>query len=325
VIDVIVYAEDPAGAFSPTLNASKPTGGSEIHAVQLCEGLWGQGRDVFGVSHIDEASEVIGGGGAFYVRPPRTDIRQDASRALVTMGLSHVPTWANTDRHWVLFNHDPVHNIPHLGHLRWSEFICVSHWQASRFPFGWKTRVIAPIVDDWIYDLPKVEKDPAKFVCVSGWWKGTPDTLRAWEEARLYEHGATLHVGSPYSHPANARDIVSRTPGTAWVDLNSPRAVVEAMRDAAAVFRVVTAPETYGVTDVIAQIVGCRVHAYVPNGAGGMLEALAEPHWVTGDLAKFIGDARREYLAPQRPAARINARDLRARHIIPTWEGVLGL
>ena len=330
MFDVVLFADNVEGAFSPQHNASKPTGGTEVHMVQLEEGLAASGLRVCGVSPLRDGdreapAEPAATKGSVYVPieaaadPKWAPL---ASRALITAGLTKPPAWLKTDRHVILWTHDPGHNVPHLeaAGLRWSEFVCVSQWQADRFPRGWKTRVIPPIVDDAVYSLPAVEKAPGKFVCVSAWWKGTQQTLEAWSQIR--PPGAELHIGSPYSHPPNARSIVERVPGCVWVELASPRAVVEAMRDAAGVFRVCMQPETFGVTDVIAQILGCRVHILAPNGLGGAAEALCAPHCATENVEQFALQVR----TPPEPETIGNVfLDLRASNVIPLWRKLLDL
>jgi hypothetical protein len=322
MLDLVLYADNPAGAFSASLNASRPTGGTEIHMAQLADGFAEAGVDVRGISDLPPGAE-----GGFFQRPPlRPEMpchfadryQPTTSKVLITAGLTRPPAWIEADRHVILWTHDPTPNLGLLEGqgLRWSEFVCVSEWQASRFPRGWRTRVVDPIVADWIYELPKLLSKPGKYVCVSAWWKGTRQTLEAW--AQLRPPGATLHVGSPYSHPTDARAMVERTPGCRWLELATPRAVVEAMRDAEAVFRVVTAPETFGVTDVIAQILGCRIHAWAPNGPGGALEALREPHGYAPSLQEFA-----QGLASPETTASGGRLDLRARDIIPEWRAFL--
>ncbi len=315
--DVVLYADDPAGAFSPTLNASRPTGGTEVHMVQLAEGLAQMGYHVLATSPIGDEYAMHEAESPAYL--PSSRIVSWTSRALITAGLTKRPPWLETDRHVILWTHEPGHNLPHLeaAGLRWSEFVCVSHWQALRFPRGWKTRVIPPIIDDWIYALPPVEKNPRKWVSLSAAWKGLQQTLEAWTQIR--PPGAELHVGSPYSHGPEARQMVERTPGCVWVPLDSPRAVVEAMRDAAAVFRVVMAPETFGVTDAIAQILNCRIHAYCPNGLGGMAEALLDLRYVTTDVSAFAEGVKSPGEAP------IAFYNFRASRIIPMWRKLLDL
>lgn len=342
MFDIVLFADDPAGAFSPALNASKPTGGTEVHMAQLAGGLaapvWQDGQgcvlqglkletpglSVVAVSDFEDRMTPTDTDGGHYIPLSRLGPNW-RSRALITAGLTKPPSWLTTDRHVVLWTHDPPHNLPHLeaAGLRWSEFVCVSQWQAERFTRGWKTRVIPPIIDDWIYELPPIERNPGKFVCVSAWWKGTAQTLEAWSQLR--PEGAELVVGSPYSHPAHARAMVERTPGCRWVDLASPRAVVEEMRDAAGVFRVNVAPETFGVTDAIAQILGTRVHCWAVNGLGGAPEALTPSPWFTTDGDQFASEFRKAYHAPPNVGFDVVGRDFRASRIIPMWRELLDL
>lgn len=314
-VDVVVYDNSGvAGAFGHKHNASKPTGGTEVHLAQLCEGFGRAGLSAVGFSAVPEVDGVY--------RPHDDD--PISCRALITCGLSKLPANVTTDRHVVLWTHTAAQNIPHIPHLRWSEMVCVSQWQANGFPFGWKTHVIHPIVSDAVYELPPVEKDPDKFVCVSAHWKGGRETLQAWEQLRP-SPSARLHIGSPYSHPPDFRDHVERTPGCVWVDLASPQSVVEAMRDAAGVFRVVTAPETFGVVDVIAQVVGTRVHAWCPNGLGGMAEALKPSPWVTTDGNAFATEFHKAYRTPPKWGFEVSGKDFRAERIIPQWVELLEL
>jgi hypothetical protein len=317
--DVIVYAGDPAGAFAPALNASKPTGGTEIHAVQLCEGLAAAGFKVMGMSYVPAESH-----GAIYCALPSPDERIEC-RALITIGLTPPPATIVPDRHVVLWTHDPPHNAAPLeaAGLRWSSFVCVSQWQANRFPRGWRRTVIPPIIDDWIYDLPQVERDPNKFVCVSAAWKGATQTLHLWTQMR--QPGMTLHIGSPYSHDAGFRAMVERTPQTKYLELDSPRAVVEAMRGAAGSFRMCVNPETYGISDVIMQILGGRTHVYCPSDMGGLAESLMPNPWATNDFAKFEHEFYAAHRSPPKEGFAISGRNLRSETIVPLWQRILGL
>lgn len=322
--DVVLYADTKEGAFAPEHNASKPTGGTEVHMVQLAEGLAAAGYGVTAISPISEPETTRAG---YRCMPSAGNVEQLRCRALVTAGLSKVPEWIKPDRAAILWTHDPPHNLPFLVGHRWQRFVCVSEWQARRFPHGWDTAVIPAMIDEWIYELPPLHKDRQKFVCMSAWWKGTADTLLAWEQMR--PPGATLYVGSPYSHPPNAPEVVRATPGCQWVDLKSPKDVVEAMRDAAGVFRVALSPETFGATDAIAQILGCRTHVLCPHGEMGALPAtLGAWNFVTSDVEKFKRELHSAYLAP--PVEMNFDRDrylknYRPAAIIPQWVKLLGL
>ena len=318
--DVVLYdGNGPGGAFAPNWNKSKPTGGTEVHMVQLAEGLAAAGLKVLGISAISTPEYH----GATYL--PAGD-PLPVCKALVTCGISQVPVGVRTDRHAVLWTHDPANGIlPLMEHLRYSDFVCVSQWQASRFPLGFRTHVIPAIIDDWIYELGDrpLEKRRAKFVCLSAWWKGSMDTLILWEELKREKNAsrlAELHMGSPYSHPPAAQQIVERA-GCTWVPLHKPADVVEQMKDAAGVFRVCKFPETFGATDVIAQILGCRVHVLALNGIGALHETLASPVGVTAERRVFDRNFRFGYGNPPDTTRK----DYRARTIIPRWIDLLRL
>ena len=279
---LLMDTNGPPGGFAPLHNASKPTGGTEIHLTQLAEAFARAGFSTLAVSDIPKAEQH----GARYV--PRRETSRLRCRALISCGVGPLPIGVTTDRAVVLFTHAIGRNVPHIQHLRYSDIICVSKWQASEAPFAWRVHPIRPIIDDVIYDLPKVEKDPNKFVCFSAWWKGGAETLVVWEQIQR-KPGQTLYVGSPYSQGTDLQARVERVPGCIYVPLENPRAVVEAMRDAAGVFRVSTTPETFGVTDAIAQLLGCRIHHWACGGVGGANEALGG-EYVTADRAEFTRD-----------------------------------
>ena len=318
--DVIVYdGNGPAGAFSYARNKMRPTGGTEVHLVQLCEGIAGYAMHTAGISSIENAEVPDIGGFPRYFPVGHVDAPTE-TRALVTCGLKGLPPEGlTTDKHVILWTHDPAHNIPHIQHMRGYNFVCVSHWQANRFPKGWRRAVIPPMIDHWVYQLPKVEKDPNKYVCVSAYWKGTLETMTLWPQ--VAPPGATLYVGSPYSHPPHFKELVERTPRCKFISLENPGAIVHSMRDAAGTFRVCTQPETFGVTDAIAQVLGCRTHVFCTSDVGGLAESLEPTGCVTTDFQQFT---RRLHETHGKPFVGSH-KDFRPRKILPQWMDLLDL
>jgi hypothetical protein len=287
---------------------------------QLAEGLSRRGHSVIAASDGGYGAEE----GPAYVEASSLVLDGAECDVLITCGATIPPPSIRCDRHVVLWTHDPVagQNIAYLesAGLRWAEFVCVSQWQADRFPRGWRTRVVPAMIDDWIYDLPPTERRLRTYACVSAWWKGTDQTLALWRSA--HEAGVlagdTLLVGSQYSQPDDARARVEATPGCEWVEQPNPRAVVDVLRTVQGVFRVSVHSETFGVTDTIAQIVGCRTHVLTAAPQGGLAESLS-PNDDVSSTPEELFRKMRAYASP------VRARDFRASRIVSRWERGLGL
>lgn len=240
-------------------------------------------------------------------------------RALVTCNIGPMPGYITCDRHVRLFTHLPDINRPFIQHLRFFDIVAVSRFQRNLFPYGWRVTNIPPIIDDWIFDLPPVAKDPNKYVSFSAAWKGLYEALVIWDQMRKPDQ--RLHVGSPYSHGPDLQRRVESSPGCVYEPMANSREMIEKMRDAAGVFRFVGTPETFGVTDLIAKILGCRIHALHGGGIGAAREALGMDCNVVDSREEFT----RNWNTPPAHYEPEPARDLRARNVIPQWVKILDL
>ena len=98
----------------------------------------------------------------------------------------------------------------------------------------------------------------------------------------------------------------------------TPTAVVGALSTAEAVFRVCVAPETFGVADAIAEVVGAQVHALFTSGTGASVDVLSSP-FLTSDPQSFAaGLVDRGCYGPPVPRG-----DYRVSTVIKEWERVM--
>ena len=198
------------------------------------------------------------------------DARDDLSplqcRVLLTGRQSNIPAWIKAERVFTSCVDDPS-NEPHAyAHLRnRTTMIHLSEWQESLYEaLGHEDGIVIPsMISDWITG----PASKSGWVCVNAWNKGTRETLDMWQHLRNSGFEGELRVGSPYGFPADAYDQCARA-GAKWLGLLTPEKVVHELNRAEAVFRVCRAPETFGVTDAIAEVVGTRVHCLCTNGFG---------------------------------------------------------
>jgi len=252
---------------------------------------------------------------------PSIDREPVECRTLLTARHSRIPTWIRAERIVTSAVDDPrscAHTFNHL--LGRSLVVCLSEWMAGLYrELGHTTVVVPSMLDDAIYDVKRSPK-ASGWVCVSAWNKGTAETLALWAEMKgKHPELGDLSVGTPYGAPADAAEWC-RAHGARWLGQLTPPQIVRALAGSEAVFRVCVAPETFGVTDAIAEAVGTRVHCLCTNGLGAACEVLESPY-VTVDPVAF----EHGVLNPAHLTGEMTRKDWRVSKIMPQWIRVLGL
>lgn len=318
VIDLILF--NSRTAFAPSvLGSGVAVGGFEVACEQVASGVASGGRQVLayhaGLSGIER--------GVTYV-PTENAIKYGSEiRALLTARACPIPPWIRAERTFTTCVDDPRGEPESFAHLKGrTTIVCLSEWQANLYrELGHERVIVIPsMIADDVYSYRACEKVPGRFVCVNAWNKGTDETLRAWARLRKRLPGCELHVGSPYSHPPDAAERCAWA-GAKWIGQLGPSAVVSALSTAEAVFRVCTAPETFGVADAIAEVVGARVHCLCTNGFGGARDALSSQSLtVHPDMFEKYMVMTHEKWPTLLPEPRA---DYRVSTIIKRWEEVL--
>ena len=313
-VDVVIY--DEHFAWSPPFNAIHPVGGWECHMVQIAEWLAGRGLSVEVRNECVEHDFAFRG-----VRYNLSD-RATHARALILGRHSTIPPWLTADRVVTSMVDDPRFCRETYDHLIGkSLLVCLSDWHARVCAsMGHDATVIPSAIDDAVYSGVPPMTERSGFVCVNAWNKGTEATLAQWARMRARRPGwrSSLRVGSPYSHPSDAQQRCERM-GASWLGTLSPAAVIDTLASAEAVFRVNDRhPETFGVTDALAEAVGCRVHALHKGEFGAAREVLVSPY-VTQSTEEFeagVWCPIQDYPCPP---------DYRASRVLPMWLPVLGM
>jgi hypothetical protein len=313
VTSILIY--DEHCGWSPSLNASKGTGGTEVHLVQVATWLAGRGLKVHAACH--DAHDTVEGG-VNYGFDPR-DL-QPASHFdfLLTVRKSGFPEYLEThitpERIFTLVTDDPRPEPDAYSHLLGrSTLVCVSEWQAGLYrALGHKCIVIPAMIDDATYSIPH-NHVPGRFACLSAWNKGTDETLKMWRWLSPLLPGKTLVVGCPYSAPPDAKQRCEDSGAVYVGDELRPSDIVWNLSLSEAHVRVCTIGETFGATDAIAAALGRRVHVWCTGDVGALADTVpggvftSRPNWESA-----IGN--------HEPCV---ARDFRVSTIMPQWEALL--
>lgn len=311
--DVIIW--DTNAGWSPSLNSSKGTGGFEVYMVQIASWLAKQHYSVVAFQHGEGVED-----GVVYLDSRFPSSEQWVCRCLIICRSSPLPTNVLAERTIAVQANDPRADPGRWTHLKSVPMVCVSQWQAGLFlDLGHEVVAVIPAaIDDDVYDAPPPAKHRGRFVCLSAWNKGTPETLEAWSRLREKLPGCQLLIGSPYSHPDDAEDRC-RAAGARWIGTLTPLAVRCELAVAEAVWRVCVAPETFGVTDALAEALGCKVYMRCCNGLGASGEVLGSQGVVESEeyfFARTIDGIGCKHRPPGHDRYRVS-------RIMPQWLSVL--
>ena len=300
---------DDRGGFGPTFNATHAVGGAEMHLVQVAEFLAGAGHDVFAHVHLDDRE--LDEGGVLYLDSRRETTDGREVDTLIIVGCASLPR-VTAKRVLAFQVVDPRPHPERFEHLKGrATMVCVSEWQAGLFhALGHEAIVIpVPIPDEW-YDC-HVPPVPGRHVCVASWNKGAEATVRMWNPA-----WGELAVGSPYSHPENA-EFICKDRGVTWLGTLRPRERwIAAMRSGAAMARVCTIGETFGVTDVAARAMGVPAYTLCTGDVGSLREVGA---CVFTDAEEWRRAIREKWQIP----SPVDVETFRASRVLPKWLEVI--
>ena len=316
MIDLVIHNDRTE--FAPSIISTRGTGGFEVACSQIAEGIAATGRSVVCMSPYDGKLER----GPVVYLSESSHTNADRCRTLLTSRDGRIPTWLKASRlltHCVDDIRAPgeARKFAHLLEVD-TTLVHPSEYQRSAYvDAGHGNNVVIPsMVNDDVWHYRRCEKKPGRFVIVNAWNKGTDSTLRLWSEIRRSMPGCELYVASPYGAPVDAKERCIFA-GATWMGALTPMGIVNALSTAEAVVRVCDRPETFGVADYIAEVVGARVHCLCTEGYGAAREVLASP-WLTDDVSEFINGVR------GRPTTVVEPKiDVRCSKVLPLWEEAL--
>ena len=326
--DVLIY--DDKNAWAPAANASgrsgQGVGGFEVQMVQIATWLASRGLKV---AAFNAGGWRVAENGVEYF-PHMGGWGEQKCKTLLTCRSSQIPTWVTAERTVTSCVDDPRWSGDDYEHLLGRTLMVhLSHWQKSLYValHHRANEVIPSMLDDAIYDGFVYHDETLKsgWVCVNAWNKGTDETLDLWARLsrRYYPDLGTLSVGSPYGAPPDALERCHRA-GASWLGQLTPKQIVRALGSARGVFRVCKRPETFGVTDAIAEALGTHVHCLCTNGFGAAKSVLVSPY-VTDSAEDFEGGVVTRATHYQDEGRMPKPKDYRVSTVMPQWLEVLGL
>jgi tetratricopeptide (TPR) repeat protein len=322
----VVFYDDVGGAISPAVALKQGMAGAEHQVMLAAQGLSAAGRKVLVISRLKR----WGFENEYNERIAFVDIQEYQEicvKVLVIHAYSSIPAWIEADKTFVLSKDLPGGN--HSDHLSngltvggWTH-IAPSKWASDEYGKlypNWKTRIVIPyMIQDHVYTFPKVPKDPNKFIYASAALKGLTRTLEEWCGIPRVSH-AMLYVCVPgYDAPSNKDKTLFDSENIKFLGSLTPEKVIEEMRTAAGMFYVNVFPETFCVSAVLAETLGCRMHILCENGFGALKETLTSAS-VTDDLRTFRAEFVTSciYDVEGSPPRNFNEHE-----VVPQWEHAL--
>lgn len=189
-------------------------------------------------------------------------------------------------------------------------------------PPMWNTTTIHNMIPDWVYDLGPKAKVPGKNIYASAALKGLEPTIEFWKELKknYFMKKSELFVCHP-GYDAIDVEKLKANKINFMGSLSFPQ-LVEEMRTSEKMFMVSSLPETFGISPVLAEVLGVVPQIMFMQHPGALIEVLANSDRVTGNADLFqkqVFDNAKE-LPVLKPA-----NDYRVSKILPKWQKELKL
>jgi glycosyltransferase involved in cell wall biosynthesis len=218
-----------------------------------------------------------------------------------------------------------MRDASHSGRIK---AVFLTEFQRSLFPEYWNSTIVPGMIDDDVYDLIAVPKNPKHFVYASASIKGLTPTLDTWRAIKGELIGTPhedieLHVTGPgYDNPPAYIDEV---PGVTWAGHKSPKDMQRFIAEHAGLFFVNNFIESFPAVTVLAEAVGARCHILTQyHGMGPMKEILNSP-LPTDHPRVFVERFKACLDVPVGPFLESPGKDFRRSRVLDVWESTLGL
>lgn len=315
--DVIHY--DSVGTpFMGTSPRHHGLGGSEFEAVLLLENLAKHNLDVISFNNTPVAAFQHG---VHYFPLETLQYQKFKCKTLIVERSSLIPNnliefekliiWA-TDIPGDAYKHldqwlAPQHN---------TTLIAVSKWHASLFPENWKKGYIYNMIPDWVYDF-KASKDNNLFIYASAAQKGLLPTVECFKELKknyFFKKSELLSLSPGYDDPQAEFLKKNKVQFVGSVPFNE---VVKHIARCGSLLYVNTFPETFGISPVLAEVLGCNTFVFCPNGFGALKETMNSP-LVEGQQQAFFNRIM-EFGKNPKSMPKVSPKDYKVSTIMPQW------
>ncbi len=201
--------------------------------------------------------------------------------------------------------------------------VCVSDWQAELMHGHMAPRyTVHNMLPDWVYDLKPNRNTPAQsFIYASAAMKGLKETLAYFQSMRKTKEfkKAALKVLNPgYDTPKGIE-----VEGVEFLGALPFRRVVEEMQSCRSMLMVSVFKETFGIVQVLAEVLGLNVFVHQSTGQDALSE-VCNSGGVNQNAVVFNNIVGSFANKPQ-DFVPVAAKDFRVSSIVPKWLDVLGL
>ncbi len=316
--DLVLF--DPCGVpYTGTTFRHGGLGGSEFEAVLLAEGLAEKG---FKVAVLNSFKFPTHENGVDYWPHDILHTKTVKCKTLLMLRSFEVPytkiEYENV-RVWLtdLPNENTIAQMsPWAMPGRPGGVVCVSNWQRSLLPATWNTTTIYNMLPDWVYDLPAKTKTPGKNIYASAAVKGLDQTIDFWKELKknYFLKKSELFV----CHPGYDAIDVEKLKANKINFLGSLNfaQLVEELRTSQHMFFVNTMPETFGISPVLAEVLGVTPQVMYLQHSGALTEVLSNHQRVTSNADVF---QQQVFDNAKNPPELKPAKDYRVSSILPKW------
>jgi len=300
-------------------------GGSEFQTILVAEGLVKAKLNVACFNNTPFAAKE---NGVWYFPIDTLRYRKWKTKTLVTMRNSQLPMqYVDTERLfiWVTDLPGQHYNIIDKIAVEYPDttLIAVSKWHHDIFSTPLKKVFIHNGIPDYVYDVKSTRtKELTKFIYASAAMKGLKDTISFFKTMKkdYFFKKAELTILSPGYDSPDKETLADKK--LVFKGALPFQDVVKELASSNAMLYVNTMPETFGISPVIAEIVGATPFVLFTQHAGALPEVLNSDHIMSNPELMY------EHLVEfsKNPGqARVEAKDFRSSKIMPLWRELLGV
>jgi hypothetical protein len=328
--DVVIY-DDVGSPISPKWAAENPVGGSEYGMTQLTAGLSALGYSVLAVSRWPDGwRDELNYDGITVVS--LNDCPAVSCKVLISDRFSNP---------WVCFPaikaergffaamdiycdfYKSIDELMQTGETKLTS-VFVSEWQKNLFPSYWNKVVIPAMIDDDVYLMTSVPKNPKRFAYASAVCKGLHETLRVWKEVKRRLVGTPhedieLHVTGPGYDTIDLKLVEEA--GAHWTGPLPTKEMQLFIAGSAGLFFVNTFPESFCAVAAVAEAAGVRPHILCLKDQGALTTTIRSNLRVS-DEEHFIIDFI-DCLNGAHHNANAEPFDFRRTRVVGMWEELL--
>jgi len=294
-------------------------GGSEFEQILLLEELVKNGKSVMSINNTPVAAFEKG---VHYYPKDVLKFQNFKCKTLIVERTTPVPTniefeklliWATDMPNDTYSVHGPWFNNPK------ATLVSVSDWHGSLFANIQNKKTIYNMIPDSVYDM-KVAKNFNKFIYTSAGIKGLNETVEFFKEIKknYFFKKTELLVLNPGYDKVDV-ELLKKNKINFGGTLPFGNVLMETA-NSGVLFYVNKMPETFGISVVLAEILGCAPFVLCLNGFGALKEVSNSPY-ITNNVDEFQKNLI-EFTKKQN-SYKNPAQDFRSSKIIKDWLAVI--